>query len=275
MKLLLNPTLMQISDAISVETNEVSVVCRIESYSCKMIAQEKKMFKQLVSDHEPNTLEVLSPAAAAYGNLIHSLSPSNLSPSVLSKSYDQPPDVLRYSISTRTLYYLKATLNTVFAPDYDFSNAKSEEFSKEPSIDFVRSKLFGHLAAVRGDDVPQLSAALWQELEKEIAPSECDIYSYRPDGDSDPFGEEGSLWSINFFLYNKRLKRIVFIRAHAISQGMPSEDEGDYGEGNNLEIDAFGGMSDDDDDDGVMMDVSNDFSHHHRGMPGVDLSYLE
>lgn len=36
------------------------------------------------------------------------------------------------TISTKTLFYLISTLNASF-PDYDFSNAKSEEFSKEPS----------------------------------------------------------------------------------------------------------------------------------------------
>lgn len=38
------------------------------------------------------------------------------------------------TISRRTLFYLIATLNASFHPDYDFSNAKSDEFSKEPSI---------------------------------------------------------------------------------------------------------------------------------------------
>ena len=38
------------------------------------------------------------------------------------------------TISTKTLFYLISTLNASFNPDYDFSNAKSEEFSKEPSI---------------------------------------------------------------------------------------------------------------------------------------------
>ena len=37
------------------------------------------------------------------------------------------------TISTKTLFYLISTLNASFNPDYDFSNAKSEEFSKEPS----------------------------------------------------------------------------------------------------------------------------------------------
>ena len=47
------------------------------------------------------------------------------------------------STSKRTLYFLKATLNTAFAPDYDFSYAKSNEFSREPSFDSVRRSVDG------------------------------------------------------------------------------------------------------------------------------------
>lgn len=40
--------------------------------------------------------------------------------------------------------------------------------------------------------------------------------SYNPDLDSDPFGEDGSLWSFNYFFYNKRLKRVVFFSCRSI-----------------------------------------------------------
>ncbi|KAF4524292.1 hypothetical protein B566_EDAN005348 [Ephemera danica] len=42
-------------------------------------------------------------------------------------------------------------------------------------------------------------------------------YSYNPDLASDPFGEEGSLWSFNYFFYNKKLKRVVFFTCRAIN----------------------------------------------------------
>ncbi|XP_027766700.1 repressor of RNA polymerase III transcription MAF1 homolog, partial [Empidonax traillii] len=51
-------------------------------------------------------------------------------------------------------------------------------------------------------------------------PSRCfppSCRSYNPDLDSDPFGEDGSLWSFNYFFYNKRLKRIVFFTCRSIS----------------------------------------------------------
>lgn len=40
--------------------------------------------------------------------------------------------------SRKTLFYLIATLNESFRPDYDFSAAKSHEFSREPSLNWVR-----------------------------------------------------------------------------------------------------------------------------------------
>ena len=39
--------------------------------------------------------------------------------------------------SRKTLFYLIATLNASFQPDYDFSHARSEEFSREPSIQVI------------------------------------------------------------------------------------------------------------------------------------------
>lgn len=38
-------------------------------------------------------------------------------------------------ISRRTLFYLIATLNASFQPDYDFSNCRGDEFSKQPCLE--------------------------------------------------------------------------------------------------------------------------------------------
>ena len=45
--------------------------------------------------------------------------------------------------SRKTLFYLIATLNESFRPDYDFSAAKSHEFSREPSLNWVRGSWGG------------------------------------------------------------------------------------------------------------------------------------
>jgi len=59
------------------------------------------------------------------------------------RMYGQSPgseaSVLCDTISTKTLFYLISTLNASFYPDYDFSNAKSSEFSREPSLQVASS----------------------------------------------------------------------------------------------------------------------------------------
>ncbi|KAK6315043.1 hypothetical protein J4Q44_G00145720 [Coregonus suidteri] len=77
----------------------------------------------------------------------------------------------------------------------------------------VNSSLYSSV----GVEFNSLGPELWNSIDKEISLQECDIYSYNPDLDSDPFGEEGSLWSFNYFFYNKRLKRIVFFTCRSIS----------------------------------------------------------
>ncbi|NXH99064.1 MAF1 polymerase, partial [Pachycephala philippinensis] len=139
------------------------------------------------------------------------------------------------------------TLNEAFRPDYDFSAAKSHEFSREPSLNWVVNAVNCSLFSAVREDFKALKPLLWDAVDEEICLAECDIYRYRaagarpsrgilalpihpcfslfprsrhsynPDLDSDPFGEDGSLWSFNYFFYNKRLKRIVFFTCRSIS----------------------------------------------------------
>ena len=111
---------------------------RIESYSCKMIGTEKQFYKRFNFSEEgrtPRTLEALSPPTAGYGG--YSLSPTQTrysrSFSGGSRSSDEEEVTLCDTISRKTLFYLISTLNAAF-PDYDFSDARSGEFSKEPSL---------------------------------------------------------------------------------------------------------------------------------------------
>nr|XP_037866657.1 repressor of RNA polymerase III transcription MAF1 homolog isoform X1 [Bombyx mori] len=124
--------------------------------------------------------------------------------------------VLCDTISRKTLFYLIATLNAAF-PDYDFSMAKSSEFSAEPSLNWVQSAVDAALSAVGGVRWRQLRPVLWAAVDEEVLLPECRIYSYNPDLATDPFGEPGCLWAYNFFFYNKKLKRIVFLTFRAIS----------------------------------------------------------
>jgi hypothetical protein len=72
-----------------------------------------------------------------------------------------------------------------------------------------------NLSAVAGEQYMNLKIALWTTIDDEINLSECDIYSYNPDLNSDPYGEPGCLWSFNYFFFSKKLKRIVFFTCRA------------------------------------------------------------
>lgn len=208
MKLLENSKFEAINNALSIKTGDSAIVGRIESYSCKMAGSDKALYKRFTSETNAHDLQALSPPQGFM----------DMSPNIGrgSNSGDEST-VLCDTISRKSLFYLIATLNAAFEPDYDFSDAKSHEFSKEPSIQWVMNSVHSNLSAIAGDQFSALRQALWTAINDEINLSECDIYSYNPDFNSDPYGEPGCLWSFNFFFYNKKLKRIVFFTCRAIN----------------------------------------------------------
>jgi hypothetical protein len=134
------------------------------------------------------------------------------------------------TIERRTLFHLISTLNAAF-PDYDFSDARSGDFSKEPSIQLVTNNVDNLLSVTASAHYGKVHEKLWVTLNEEINLQECDIYSYNPDLTSDPFGEDGSLWSFNYFFFNKKLKRIVLFTCRGLSpfsQGYYGTEDMDY-----------------------------------------------
>ena len=205
MKLLESTRFEAINNALCIETGDSKICGRIESYSCKMAGGDKAMYKRFNSEGiNPNDLQALSP-------------PQGLSSSLYSRSTSGDEDgPLCDTISRKTLFYLIATLNSAF-PDYDFLDAKSHEFSKEPSLNWVMNAIDTNLSATAGEQYRALRQSVWLAVDDEITLEECDIYSYNPDLGSDPFGEDGCLWSFNYFFYNKKLKRIVFFTCRAVN----------------------------------------------------------
>lgn len=60
-----------------------------------------------------------------------------------SQSGDEVESPLSDKCSRKTLFYLIATLNESFRPDYDFSRTRGYDFSREPSVNWVET--FWHL----------------------------------------------------------------------------------------------------------------------------------
>jgi len=57
---------------------------------------------------------------------------------------------------------------------------------------------------------------MWRLIDNEMSLKECSIYCYAPD--EDPYdGEEGSIWSLNYFFFNKAKKRVCYLYLRGLS----------------------------------------------------------
>ena len=57
---------------------------------------------------------------------------------------------------------------------------------------------------------------MWRLIDKEMSLKECSVYCYSPD--EDPYdGEEGAIWSFNYFFFNKARKRVCYIYLRGLS----------------------------------------------------------
>lgn len=192
MKLMDISSLNALSNALNgVDIGESILYGRVEAYSCKMTGTDKKLQMAL----EQNIQEQLgSPNAER-------LSMSPFGP-------------LTDRLSRQTLIYLITTLNCAF-PYYDFSDAAPEQFHKEISPSVVVHQVSSLLSKAQMY-TEDMKARMWNAIDQEIQMSDCDVYSFNPDSDSDPFNEDdNNVWSFNYFFYNRRLKRILLITCRA------------------------------------------------------------
>jgi len=225
MKLLENSNLEAISSTLSIETPVCNITTRMESYSCKMAGDPKKLYKQLRNEPgtSPHDLEILGPSQtkplAAYGWSVLNSPPQVLHGHPIARSIssdDESP--LFKTIPRKTLIFLISTLNASFEPDYEFSSCTSHDFSRETNLELVKNNIDSRLLSTMGDHYRPLSSQLWSVIDEEINIKESEIFSYRPDDSSDPFSESGIIWSVNFFFYNRKLRRIVFLVCRADSK---------------------------------------------------------
>lgn len=186
---------------------------RIEAFSCKRAGEDKKLSKVLEA------------------KLVESLQAEEESddvPPVLRKRSSSLGDL--NDVSTRRLLIdLISTLNASF-PDYDFSNAKTADFVPQSSLTYVLQRVNSYLAEITVNNSTFLDE-MWRSVDEIIGLKNCEIFSYIPDMSEDPFSD-GSLWSFNFFFFNKELKRIVYFTCVATSLMMrgglyDDEDEDD------------------------------------------------
>ncbi|KQK20417.1 repressor of RNA polymerase III transcription MAF1 homolog [Brachypodium distachyon] len=144
----------------------------------------------------------------------------------LGKSSDSDPpspvEHLSCRSSRKTLIYLVLTLGHMY-PDYDFSAVRAHLFFREEDWESFKQMLDTYLSEAStlwaaNTEGSSLLDSMTKVLDEVIKIRECDIYSYNPDSDGDPFLEKGAIWSINFFFYNRKLKRVVSFRCCCTSK---------------------------------------------------------
>ena len=121
------------------------------------------------------------------------------------------PLSVAFECSVKTHFYLVCTLNESFHPDYDFSSAPSTDFSREVSVSSAVNSVDNLLLTLGGSYYTTFKPKLWEEIDREIHLKQCEIYKFSPDLSCGPFAEPGVLWSFNYFFYNKKMKRIVYV----------------------------------------------------------------
>ncbi|CAH1431393.1 unnamed protein product [Lactuca virosa] len=167
----------------------------IEAYSCKHTGSDKRLSLSL----ENEILDYL-------GN---------------SPDADSPAEYLSSRSSRKMLIYLILTLYHMY-PDYDFSAVKAHQFFTEETWDGFKQIFDSYMSDAskewkEANEDGSLLETLYKALDEVINLSECEVYSYDPNSDADPFIEKGALWSYNFFFYNRKLKRVVCFHFSSLS----------------------------------------------------------
>uniref|UniRef100_A0A7S3QPD8 Repressor of RNA polymerase III transcription n=1 Tax=Dunaliella tertiolecta TaxID=3047 RepID=A0A7S3QPD8_DUNTE len=209
MKYLDLPPLNRITSFLDhVDVGDTVIEGDLECYSCKLAGLDKKLSKSL--DQEVQSI--------------------GTSPLQMSAS---PVGPLAESSSRKTLIYLILTLNHMY-PDYDFSALRAHHFRKEDGISRAEETIDSHLLEVSkvwaktpGYGENPFLETLWSSIEEAINLKDCDVYTYQSDMETDPFGEKASIWSFNYFFYNKKLKRILYFSCRALSKTSAEDEETD------------------------------------------------
>ncbi|KAI8886767.1 Maf1-domain-containing protein [Backusella circina FSU 941] len=209
MKFLEVDSLDLINTAFQWETAECVLTGRVEAYSCKSAGSDKKLFKQLENKYNTDLLGI----------------PGSLSPDDL--HVISPFGRLTEATPRKTFFYLLATLNAAF-PDYDFGDVRPDQFLKLPSLEIVMNSVNTTLFNL-GNDFIVNRYRLWDVLDEIVQLNECDIYTYNPDVDDDPMceEEEGYIWSMNYFFFNRKLKRMIFFSTKSESLNAPTAEGGE------------------------------------------------
>ena len=223
-----------VTNALNFDTADCHVIGGCDLYTTKAAGADKKLYRAIEKELEQQYQTLIKVSAAATKSRKHSEVPT------VNLSRSSPFGSLSQTSSRRTFAYLIATLNASH-PDYDFSHLlRPSDFRREKNLRYVMTSLDTTLYNLRprptSNDVgsywsssaassapANLSASSdiwnprkWRMIDKEMNLRECNIYVYAPE--EDPYdGDEGAIWSFNYFFFNKARKRVCYIYLKGLS----------------------------------------------------------
>lgn len=223
----------EVTKALNFDTADCHVTGGCDVYTTKAAGGDKKLYKNIEKSLESQYASVLSFSASLSSQQAQAAGPS------LNLARASPFGSLSQISSRRTFAYLIATLNASH-PDYDFSHIlRPSDFKREKSLKKIIGTMDTTLYNLRprpsnafSDEPAHWSAEvknspnqrasdgwsprMWHLIDKEMVLKECSIYCYAPE--EDPYdGEEGALWSLNYFFFNKAKKRVCYLYLRGLS----------------------------------------------------------
>lgn len=219
-----------VTSALNFDTPDCHVVGGCDLYTTKAAGSDKKLYRNIENSLESQYESLLRLSA--------SMSPPNDSSvgSSVNLSRSSPFGPLSQVSSRRTFAYLIATLNASH-PDYDFSHIlRPSDFRRERNLKMVMNTIDSTLYNLRPNDgmtlqvpfqssyssmssspssTPVWGPEMWTLIDKEMVLKECTVYCWAPP--DEPFeGEEGAIWSLNYFFFNKEKKRVAYLYVRGV-----------------------------------------------------------
>jgi hypothetical protein len=224
-----------VTSALNFDTPDCHVTGSCDLYTTKAAGSDKKLYKNI-----QQSLESQHAALLKFGASLSPPQRSSMAAS-LNLSRSSPFGSLDEVSNRRTFAYLIATLNASH-PDYDFSHVlRPADFRRERVLRKVMAHIDSTLSSVRPNATfldtavpsrgsgsspasfntgvstmaPPWGPQMWSMIDKEMSLKDCTIFSYQPA--DDPFDEEeGAIWALHYFFFNKALKRVCYLYVRGV-----------------------------------------------------------
>ncbi|KAL8889430.1 MAG: hypothetical protein Q9192_006023 [Flavoplaca navasiana] len=230
------PEFEDVTNALNFDTADSHIIGGCDLYTTKTAGADKGLYKVI-----EDGLEAQHQTQVAISKTLpetHAGPPNQR----IDLSRSSPFGPLSQHTARRTFAYLIATLNASH-PDYDFSHLlRPSDFRREKSLRHVMNTLDTTLYSLRPRPTSNSSLGIptywtsiaasapavvasngeswnprkWRLIDKEMSLKDCSIYAYVPD--EDPYdGDEGAIWSFNYFFFNKSRKRVCYLYLKSLS----------------------------------------------------------